>query len=141
MYVTSTAVCKASIGVFLLRICRQKSQIYVIWTVIVIVTLYSTFYVFLIVFQCKPISLFWTRWEGVPGTCISIQLIADSTYAHSVISAVSDWTLGILPIFIVWNLKMTPRTKVSVAMILALGSMYVVHPHAHCVTRDFTYFL
>jgi hypothetical protein len=46
----------------------------------------------------------------------------DSTYAHGVLSAIVDWTLGTLPIFIVWNLKLNIRGKVSVAMILALGA-------------------
>jgi hypothetical protein len=46
------------------------------------------------------------------------------TYAHGAISTWSDWTLGVLPIFLVWNLKMNPRTKVSVALILSLGALY-----------------
>lgn len=53
------------------------------------------------------------------------KVIADSTYAHSAISALADWTLGTLPIFLVWDLAMSPRTKVSVALILALGAMSV----------------
>jgi hypothetical protein len=32
-------------------------------------------------------------------------------------------TLGTLPIFLVWDLAMNPRTKVSVALILGLGAL------------------
>jgi hypothetical protein len=32
-------------------------------------------------------------------------------------------TLGTLPIFLVWDLAMNTRTKVSVALILALGAL------------------
>jgi hypothetical protein len=75
-------------------------------------------------FQCRPISYFWTRYSsGTSGTCINPIVIVDSTYVHSVLSAVVDWTLGILPIFVVWNLKMNTRTKFSVAFILALGAV------------------
>ena len=44
-------------------------------------------------------------------------------YTHGAISTWSDWTLGILPAFLVWNLNMNPRTKVSVALILGLGAL------------------
>jgi len=86
---------------------------------------FSIFYFFLIVFQCQPVFYFWTQYLGHTGKCVNPNVIADSTYAHSAISAVADWTLGILPIFLVWNLKMNPRTKVSVGLILALGAMSV----------------
>jgi hypothetical protein len=36
-------------------------------------------------------------------------------------SAVTDWIFGILPIFFVWKMKMDPRTKLSVVLILSLG--------------------
>jgi hypothetical protein len=60
---------------------------------------------------------------GPPGTCISATVIVDSTYTHGVLSALADWTLGTMPIFLVWNLQMNTRTKVSVALILALGAV------------------
>lgn len=43
-------------------------------------------------------------------------------------SAITDWSFGILPIFFVWKMQMTPRTKVSVILILSLGFLYVIHP-------------
>jgi hypothetical protein len=49
----------------------------------------------------------------------------NATYAYSAISCWVDWTLAIVPVFIVWNLQMNIRTKISVAMILALGAMFV----------------
>jgi len=48
----------------------------------------------------------------------------DTTYAHAAISAWGDWTLGIIiPIFLVRDLSLSPRTKISVALILALGAV------------------
>jgi len=93
----------------------------VVWTVIITFGIFTAFYVPLMAFQCHPISYFWT--QTGEGACISQVAIADSTYAHGALSAVADWTLGTLPIFLVRNLQMNPRTKVSVALILALGSM------------------
>jgi hypothetical protein len=94
-----------------------------IWSVIVVSTVFAIAFASLAIFQCHPISYFWTRFLGEPGTCIPATVFADMTYAHGAISTWSDWTLGILPIFLVWNLNMNPRTKISVALILGLGAM------------------
>jgi hypothetical protein len=122
-YISSTAVLKASIGIFLLRICVKRSQKLVIYAVMGVVAVFSTFYFFLIVFQCTPVVYFWTQYTGDTGTCVGVNVIPDASYAHAGVSAWADWTLGILPIFLVWDLKMNPRTKISVALILAIGAV------------------
>jgi hypothetical protein len=114
---------KISIAIFLGRICVKRSHILTIWVVLGVVTGFSLFYFFLVVFQCSPITYFWTQYVGAAGKCVAAKVITDSTYAHSAISAWADWTMGILPIFLVWDLAMNPRTKVSVALILALGAL------------------
>lgn len=112
-----------SIAIFLSRICVKKSQLVTIWIVIGVTTGFAIFYFFLVIFQCSPVTYFWTQYLGVAGKCVNSKVITASTYAHSAISALADWTLGILPIFLVWDLAMNPRTKVSVALILALGAV------------------
>jgi hypothetical protein len=94
-----------------------------IWIVMGVVILFSIYYFFLVVFQCQPVTYFWTQYLGVVGKCVNPKMITGSTYAHSAISALSDWTLGILPIFLVWDLNMNLRTKISVALILGLGAL------------------
>jgi hypothetical protein len=122
-YVASSALLKFSIGVFLMRIAVKRVQIIIIWFVMGIVGVFSVFYFFLIIFQCHPVAYFWGKYSGLEGSCISPVIIADSTYAHSAVSCFADWTLGTLPISMVWGLNMNPRTKLSVAIILALGAM------------------
>jgi hypothetical protein len=106
-----------------MQICVKKSQINIIRTVIIVFSLFTTYFLFLMIFQCHPISYFWAAAPVAGASCISREIIADSTYAHGALSAAADWTLGILPIFLVWNLNMNPRTKISVALILALGAV------------------
>jgi hypothetical protein len=60
---------------------------------------------------------------GVSGHCVSPTVIVMSTYTHGVLSAIADWTLNTIPIFLVWNLQMNTRTKVSLALILTLGAV------------------
>jgi len=98
-------------------------QKFTIWTVIIVSTAFSIAYIFVMIFQCFPVSYFWTRFLDGSGKCIPATVVADMTYAHGAVSTWSDWTLGILPIFLVWNLNMNPRTKVSVALILGLGAL------------------
>jgi hypothetical protein len=79
--------------------------------------------VMVLAFQCNPVSNFWTRFLGEPGKCIAGDIIKDISICHAAMVTFSDWVLGILPIFLVWNLNMNIRTKVSVALILGLGAL------------------
>lgn len=116
---------KFSIGIFLLRIAVVRSHRIIIWTTIAVLELYGAFYFFLFVLQCRPSTYFWTRYTGGEGSCINANTTVIATYVYSGISCATDWILGIIPIFLVWNVQMNPRTKVSVALILGLGAMYV----------------
>jgi len=87
--------------------------------------LFSTMYFFFLLFQCTPISYIWTQYNSGSGHCLSGNTLANVTYAHAAMSALTDWAFGILPIFFVWKLKMNPRTKLSVILILSLGFLYV----------------
>ncbi|TGO83634.1 hypothetical protein BPOR_0615g00020 [Botrytis porri] len=44
-------------------------------------------------------------------------------YGHGAVNVLTDFTLGIIPAFIVADLQITTRTKAAVAMTLALGSI------------------
>lgn len=85
------------------------------------VMVFSTMYFFFLLFQCSPISFIWRQYENGKGSCLGPTTISNVTYAHAAMSAVTDWSFGILPVFFVWKMKMNPRTKLSVILILSLG--------------------
>lgn len=114
---------KFSIGIMLLRIAASKLHKAIIWVTIAVLEIYGAFFFFLFVLQCRPSAYFWTQYTGGKGTCIDPRITVDATYVYSAVSCAADWTLGIIPIFIVWDLKMNPRKKLAVAMILAMGAM------------------
>lgn len=121
-YVLSTTVLKIALGVFLLRIAVRRRHIQVIWITVGASILFGIFYFFFLLFQCNPISFFWET--TIPGgTCINPHGVAAATYAHSAVSAAADWTYGILPIFLIWDVKMNAQTKITIAIILGLGAM------------------
>ncbi|RDL42465.1 Uncharacterized protein BP5553_02444 [Venustampulla echinocandica] len=123
VYILTCMALKFSIGIFLLRIAVARTHKVIIWAVIIVTEVYSAFFFFLFILQCRPSSYFWTQYTGGKGTCINPKVIVDSFYAYSAISCAADWTLGIIPVFMVWNLQMNIRTKLSVAAILAVGAI------------------
>lgn len=126
LYVVATAVVKLSIGAFFLRLSSKRYQVYTVYITLGVVLLFSTMYFFFLLFQCTPISFLWTKYEDGAGKCLKSPILANVTYAHAAMSAVTDWAFGILPIFFVWNIQMSPRTKITVTLILSLGFLYVI---------------
>jgi hypothetical protein len=114
---------KFSIGVFLLRIVVHRSQTIILWTVMVVSAVMSTYFFLLFLFQCQPVGYFWGQYTGMNGRCIDPVIISRTAYVYSAISCWSDWTFCILPGFMVWNIQMNPRTKASVLLLFALGAV------------------
>ncbi|KFZ17109.1 hypothetical protein V501_01900 [Pseudogymnoascus sp. VKM F-4519 (FW-2642)] len=123
VYVLSNMALKLSISIFLLRIAVTRVSRIIIYSIITVVELYSAFYFFLFVLQCRPSSYFWTQYTDGTGTCVNPKLTVDATYAYSAVSCVADWALGLVPIFLIWNVQMDRRTKLSVAAILSVGAI------------------
>lgn len=121
LYVVATAVVKLSIGAFFLRLSSKRYQVLTVYITLSIVLLISTMYFFFLLFQCTPISFLWTKYVEGQGKCLSGPILANVTYAHAAMSAITDWAFGILPVFFVWGIHMNPRTKVTVILILSLG--------------------
>ena len=87
---------------------------------------FGTFYFLLAILQCRPASQWWINLKPNSGPyCLSPYTMTVTTYTAGALNTIADWTLGILPVFLVWNLSMNRRMKAIVAGILgfaALGS-------------------
>lgn len=82
--------------------------------------------------QCKPLSFFWTRMAHHPvvniqgeGSCINMEIIVAMTYVYSAFAGMCDFTVGILPVFVVRKLHMKRQTKLAVVGILSMACMCV----------------
>jgi len=119
-------ILKMSIGLFLIHIAVETYHKAIILTVIIVTEVFGTVYFFLFIFQCQPVSYFWTQYEGrgATGKCTP-RVIVDATYVYSAISCWGDWTMSIVPIFMIRKLQLTLRTKLAVMGILGLGGMWV----------------
>lgn len=115
-----------------MRICIKKTHMWTLYSVMALTVLAGLVFMFLMLLQCKPLSYFWTRMAFHPvvnkegeGFCINMEIIVAMTYVYSVFAAVCDFTVGILPIFVVHQLQMKRQTKIAVIGILSMACMYV----------------
>ena len=69
---------------------------------------------FQICFQCKPISILWTFKGSCSGRNVEAEIFGG-------LNAAIDLSILLLPIPMVWQLKMERRQKIAVTGILWLG--------------------
>lgn len=132
---------KISIILTLLRITVNRIHVAILYAAMALATVVGLLFFFFTIFQCTPVNAFWNRLSGT-GKCIDTNILIDIAYVYSVGAAITDFTIGLLPAFMIWNLRMTTRDKVAVAGILGLGCMFVslisvVHLHLHTYINQF----
>lgn len=121
-YVFASCLGKIAVGVFLLRIAVKRWHIWIIRILNAGTVAFGIFYFTIFIVQCHPIHSFW---EETPASknCNDPHIITDATYGASAVNSAADWTLGLLPIFIVWDVQMRTKMKFTVAGILGLAAM------------------
>lgn len=84
----------------------------------------SIAYFIFLVFQCQPVYYFWTQATGATnGKCLQTRTISNFTIVFAVFAAATDIAFAVLPIFLIWKLKMNPRAKFIAGGLMALGIM------------------
>lgn len=128
LYIVISALTKFIVGLFLLRICTHIRWMRImIWTMLVVVGVYYTFYFFIDIFAAQPVQYYWLRYAPNPpkGRVNGVLWAIIPTIIGAILNAIVDWALAILPVFLLWKAKLDRRTKVSVCCVLGVGSMYV----------------
>lgn len=127
-YVWTCAVAKISIAVALLRLTVARAHTLILWGVIAVTVIVGLIFWFILTLQCQPVSFFWQRIRleldplaAVHGHCLSVDTVINMAYVYSVTATCCDFILGLLPIFLVWNLQMNVRTKSALAGIMGMG--------------------
>lgn len=123
LYPWITLTIRASVCVLLFRLTPKRWHRLVIWINLASSALFSTGFFFILVFQCSPPRYFWRQVYGENGYCHNKLIVTYGTTVYSVLSALSDWCLGLLPIAILWSVQINRRTKAAIAGLLGLGMM------------------
>ncbi|KAK0378889.1 integral membrane protein [Colletotrichum limetticola] len=146
LYSPITLAIRTSICLLLLRLALNKVHRWIIYANLVVVWMISIAFFCIMTFQCMPPSYFWRQLYGDPGSCINFNIVPDATIAHSIISAISDWCMGLLPIALLWNVNLNRRTKALVAVLLSMGmvagvALIVRIPYVRrlAISADFLY--
>ncbi|BDD55704.1 hypothetical protein MAP00_001193 [Monascus purpureus] len=112
-----TAVKKLAVGMLLLRIVQNKTQIWFIWLCIAATVPIIVFSTVTVIVQCVPVEKSWN--PTVPGSC----WLDFSKVGYTVGSwfVAADFSFAILPWFVLWKLKMKRKEKITIACGLSLG--------------------
>lgn len=115
---------RMSILFFYLRIFSSSGFRWVVLAAIAANVAIGVGFTFADAFQCKPVSYFWNMWDGEhEGSCVSISTI---TWSHSVLNILLDIATLFMAVWMVKQLKMDLRRKLSVIAMFALGSAFVL---------------
>ncbi|KAK6207902.1 integral membrane protein [Colletotrichum tabaci] len=112
---------KLSLLTFYLHISPQKWFRVAVWTVIVVVSLYTGCIAILMLFHCSPIRKAFD-FHVTGGTCLNVGVLYMATAVSNI---VTDVMLFVLPIPMIFNLRMKLAQKISAVLIFAIGSVTV----------------
>lgn len=118
---------KISIIITLLRLTINRIHVWILYAAISFASAVALVFLFFTVFQCSPVDYFWNKsTTAETGTCISTDLLINIAYFYSAGAAVTDLTIVLVPVALIWNLQMDRRNKSAVIAILCIGCMLVV---------------
>lgn len=112
---------KLSVGFLLLRIIPNGNRRYrwVLYGSMVFVAIWSIITAGIILFQCSPVPEAWNRTGN--GKCLAPISITNTGYAFSAMDILFDWLFALIPVPILYDVKMTIQMKLSILLILGMG--------------------
>lgn len=122
LYFFTLATIKASILFFYLRIFPDQTFRIVLWCTQIFNLLSATTFIIIICVQCRPVSYFWTGWDGEhEGSCWDINAIA---WAHGGINTALDVWMLVLPATQIYGLNIQLKKKIWVLAMFGVGILY-----------------
>jgi hypothetical protein len=80
----------------------------------------ATFAVILVLsLSCRPLRKLWN--PEIPGTCLPLTTVYNVAYVQSAFTIVIDIGLSLVPIAILWNIRIKPGRKTLICVLMSLG--------------------
>ncbi|KAL7628297.1 hypothetical protein AAE478_002497 [Parahypoxylon ruwenzoriense] len=117
-YFITSGLVKTGVALVLFRININKIIRNILIASMVIVAAISLALLFILSFQCIPLSVLWNAGTG---PCIPYTIIPKASYAFSVVDIISNWFYSLIPIVMLWKVKLSPGVKISVMVLLGIG--------------------
>ncbi|KAK4575022.1 hypothetical protein LTR86_000872 [Recurvomyces mirabilis] len=121
LYVATTVVLKVALGLFYLRIMPKRWQRNTIYATVAFAVIYGVFFFFFTIFQCGLPTDFLLK--ELEEKCVSKAVLWPVLFTASLINAISDWTLAVLPILVLSKSKMVLPAKISAGCLISLGAL------------------
>ncbi|RDL29797.1 uncharacterized protein BP5553_10662 [Venustampulla echinocandica] len=119
------AASKASVAIFLLRITIVKWHRWILYFVMLAVSVICFFCALFDFVRCDPVAHVWN--PPLPAKCfISDEDFASLSITVGVASTIADFILATLPWAILWNLQMKRREKILIASSMSLGFLAMI---------------
>ncbi|KAI1123692.1 hypothetical protein F5Y10DRAFT_251273 [Nemania abortiva] len=118
-----TALGKIAIGATILRIVSSasSSERWIVWAVIAVTTVSSIIDIFISLFQCgRDPRAIWDFELQARATCLDAEALNRYTTFTAVWQSFADFVFSVLPIFIVWRLRMPRQRKLILTFGLGL---------------------
>ncbi|KAL7893935.1 hypothetical protein HDV63DRAFT_164147 [Trichoderma sp. SZMC 28014] len=124
LYLLAQLAAKISVALVLYRIATMVPVVRrVLIGSMAVMCVVSVVAIFIVAFQCRPLSVAW----GVgTGTCLPVVVIVNTAYLISAADIFFSWLYGLLPIYLLWRVQISLRTKLVVSVLLGLGAVSCV---------------
>jgi hypothetical protein len=99
------------------RVFEHSSFRRIVNGMILLISVWAIIMTFLAIFNCKPISAFWTT----EGTCLNFKQFA---IGYAIVNIITDFTVWLMPIPRVWKIQLPKSQKIALSLIFALGLLY-----------------
>lgn len=117
--VIGMAVAKWSLGLFLLRLVKQRWHMMLIWATLANLMLASLLCLFFFWFQCEPAAFLWDK--SLTGKCELPQLGVSIYLGTSCVF--TDLFFAVFPWIFMWKLQMNQKEKLVILASMSLGIM------------------
>ncbi|KAJ5164412.1 uncharacterized protein N7500_006242 [Penicillium coprophilum] len=133
-YVLGPPTVKLALLFLYRRIFEHSSFLRIVNGMIVLVSVWAIIMTFLAIFNCNPISAFWTT----EGTCFDFKQFA---VGYAIVNIITDFVIWLMPIPKVWNIQLPKSQKIALSLIFALGLLYVYSFFYLKVADDLEFYL
>jgi len=119
-YVVAMAIVKFSILLFYRQIFPVRRFKFVLWVIAGLVCSWMMAMGLAMIFQCDPIRKAWN--PILAGSCIDISKLY---LGNAIPNIITDVIIIIVPIPMIWDLKITRSQRIALCGVFLMGSLYV----------------
>ncbi|KAL8404836.1 hypothetical protein RB594_009640, partial [Gaeumannomyces avenae] len=124
LYVLSLCFTKLSSVLVLYRLATTHRSIqYLLAVAGSVIFIWSAVACSIVVLQCRPLSILWGETPLSEGTCVSPNVLSDLCISIAAMDITSAFMFAGLPVFLLYRVQLASNTKISVILLLSLGTL------------------